>query len=120
MFDECDREEQKEYEVERHIISKKYYTVRTKKICWDWDTSFENYDCMDTSIGEASKNSYMHIFKDITNAEKLKAEKTLMKYQRLMLSSVAHEFRNPLNAIKGNLELMEIMTENKYEKYIKV
>lgn len=37
-----------------------------------------------------------------------------------MLSSVAHEFRNPLNSIKGNLELMEMYNDQKFEKFIKI
>lgn len=39
-------------------------------------------------------------------------------YQRLMLSSVAHEFRNPLNSIKGNLELISMISpDTKCKKF---
>ena len=66
-------------------------------------------------------DSFLHIFVDITDAEKLKNERTLRKYQRIMISSVAHEFRNPLNAIKGNLNLIKMMNENqRIQKFIKV
>ena len=37
-----------------------------------------------------------------------------------MLSSVAHEFRNPLNAIQGNLQLIELYQTPQIEKYVKV
>ena len=38
----------------------------------------------------------------------------------MMLSSVAHEFRNPLNAIQGNLQLIELNQDPKIEKYVKI
>ena len=38
-----------------------------------------------------------------------------------MISSVAHEFRNPLNAILGNLNLIKMVSnDNKLKKFIKV
>ncbi|CAI2360139.1 unnamed protein product [Moneuplotes crassus] len=37
-----------------------------------------------------------------------------------MLSSVAHEFRNPLNAIKGNLLLIEMNQDPRIEKFVRV
>jgi signal transduction histidine kinase len=64
--------------------------------------------------------SFLHIFIDNTEREKLKYEKTLREYQRMMLSSVAHEFRNPLNAIQGNLQLIELNNDPKIEKYVKI
>lgn len=64
--------------------------------------------------------SILHIFIDTTKSELLKTEQTLRKYQGIMLSSVAHEFRNPLNSIKGNLELMEFYNYRKFAKFIKI
>lgn len=98
---------------EKPISSIMYYTVKTKKIDWSGLnlTGNNNSNQID---------SFLHIFIDTTNIEKLKSEQTLRNYQRMMLSSVAHEFRNPLNAIKGNLEVMELMGDKKYEKFIKI
>lgn len=63
--------------------------------------------------------TYLHIFIDKTNEKLLKTEKIMRDYQRLMLSSVAHEFRNPLNAIKGSLELISMLTqEPKCKKFV--
>ena len=80
----------------------KYYTVKTMKI-----------DLVEGYLRKYSSQNktYIHIFKDITSHEKLKAEKDYRQYQTLMLSSVAHEFRNPLNSVSGNLELINLVTK---------
>ena len=58
-------------------LSKKHYTVKTRQI--QWKTSIDsNQEIM----------SFLHIFIDNTSTEKLKQEKTLREYQRMMLSSV--------------------------------
>ena len=99
---------------------KKFYTVKTKQIEWIDDHMEQgNQWCLDDQLGTKSL-AFMHIFIDTTNFEKLKTEQTMRKYQKLMLSSVAHEFRNPLNAIKGNLELIETFKLNTIEKYIRI
>ncbi len=41
------------------------------------------------------------VVKDQSAHEQLVREKMLEKYQRMLLSSIAHEIRNPLNAIEG-------------------
>lgn len=91
----------------------RFYQVKTKKIQWDDGNG----------IHSQNKNTkfFLHIFVDITHAEKLKNEVTLRKYQRLMISSVAHEFRNPLGAIQGNLDLIKMVSEDvKIQKFVKV
>lgn len=84
------------------IFNKKYYEVKTKLVEFD-----DKYVKMDP----ADCKTFLHIFIDKTMDEQLKAEKSLREYQRMMLSSVAHEFRNPLNCINGNLELISMVTK---------
>lgn len=90
-------------------LSKRHYIVKTRQIEWKTNVS-----------SDENLKSFLHIFVDITSTEKLKQEKTLREYQRMMLSSVAHEFRNPLNAISGNLQLIELFQDPKIEKYVRV
>lgn len=78
----------------------RYYVVKTKKI--------EFNDIYIDSAGTDS-STFLHIFTDRTTLEQLKTEKANRDYQRLMLFSVAHEFRNPLNSISGSLELIELV-----------
>lgn len=99
-------------------VEKKYYTVKTKHIIWIND-DIGHSGQINLNLDNTVYQSFMHIFIDTTNYEKLKTEQTLRKYQRLMLSSVAHEFRNPLNAIKGNLELMQYYNFQKFDKFLK-
>ena len=105
-------EEEKGEENEQKKFSKKHYTVKTRQIEWKRNVN------IDESMAKAL--SYLHIFIDNTSTEKLKQEKTLREYQRLMLSSVAHEFRNPLNAIKGNLQLIEMYQDPRIEKFVRI
>ncbi len=53
------------------------------------------------SLPEAWPEGYRIVLvKDQTVYEQLLKEKTLEKYQRMLLSSISHEIRNPLNAIE--------------------
>lgn len=90
-------------------LSKRHYTVKTRQI--EWKTSVNNSEEI---------KSFLHIFIDNTSTEKLKHEKTLREYQRMMLSSVAHEFRNPLNAISGNLQLIELYQDPRIAKFVRI
>ena len=87
----------------------KYYTVKTKKI--DVIQKFIQPESLEDS-------TYIHIFKDKTSLERLKTEKNYREYQRLMLSSVAHEFRNPLNSVSLNLDLISLVSSESKIKEI--
>ena len=93
-------------------LSKKYYTVKTRQIEWR--------NSIDSQYNSQKLLSFLHIFIDNTSTERLKYEKTLREYQRMMLSSVAHEFSNPLNAIQGNLQLIEMNQDPKIERYVRI
>jgi len=82
----------------------KYYSVKTKKV-----DLVNNYDTSRPSLSECT---YLHIFTDKTSSQKLKTEQANREYQRLMLSSVAHEFRNPLSSVSGNLDLIQIVSSD--------
>ena len=89
----------------------KYYSVKTKQV--------EFFDGMN-EVKDSDEFYGLHIFTDITSDKKLATEQTNRKYQQLMLSSVAHEFRNPLSSINGNLELINLVTkEPKVIKFAK-
>jgi signal transduction histidine kinase len=53
----------------------------------------------------------MHIFVDITNVKKLEEEKAKIKCQNIMLASVSHEFRTPLNAFGNSLQLIKLKVD---------
>ena len=97
----------------RFSFQAKYYSVTTKKV-----------ELVDNFNVEGLKNkkeaTFLHIFTDKTSAERLKTEKANREYQRLMLSSVAHEFRNPLSSVSGNLDLIQIISQNeKVKEFVK-
>ena len=89
----------------------KYYSLKTKRA-----------DFFDNVSNEKNKNDFfcLHIFTDKTSTRRLAIEQSNREYQQLMLSSVAHEFRNPLSSINGNLELINLVTkEPKVAKFAK-
>ena len=89
----------------------KYYSLETKRA-----------DFFDNVSNEKNKNDFfcLHIFTDKTSNKRLLTEQANREYQQLMLSSIAHEFRNPLNSISGNLELINLVTkEPKVAKFAK-
>lgn len=51
----------------------------------------------------SGKTSRIAVVKDQTVYDSLVKEKTLEKYQKMLLSSISHEIRNPLNVIEGYL-----------------
>lgn len=53
-------------------------------------------------------NAYMHIFIDTENIRRLEKQKAINKCQNIMLSSVSHEFRTPINAFSNALELLKM------------
>jgi signal transduction histidine kinase len=56
---------------------------------------------------QKNKQSFMHIFVDTTSIKKLEEEKAKIKCQNIMLASVSHEFRTPLNSFDNSLQLMK-------------
>lgn len=53
----------------------------------------------------------MHIFVDTTNIKNLEEEKAKLKCQNIMLASVSHEFRTPLNAFDNSLQLIKLKVQ---------
>jgi signal transduction histidine kinase len=60
---------------------------------------------------EKNKKSFMHIFVDTTNVKRLEEEKAKIKCQNIMLASVSHEFRTPLNAFENSLQLIKLKVD---------
>ena len=63
----------------------KRFNIKTLKISW-----------------EGTNNAFMHVFTDTTNISKLEEAKNNMRCQKIMFSSVSHEFRTPLNSISNS------------------
>lgn len=57
------------------------FNIKSTKVLWD------------------GKPSIMHVFIDTTNMIKLEEANNNIKLQRIMFTSISHEFRNPLNSI---------------------
>lgn len=56
-------------------------------------TSFETFDIKTLKVTwEGSINSYLHVFVDTTNIRKLEEAKNSIKCQKIMFSSLSHEF----------------------------
>ena len=71
-----------------------YFNLKSIKVSW-----------------ENNKNSFMHIFVDTTSVKKMEEEKAKFSCQNIMLASVSHEFRTPLNAFDNSLELIKMKVE---------
>ncbi|MDR3549643.1 MAG: ATP-binding protein [Candidatus Pacebacteria bacterium] len=56
------------------------------------------------------------VVKDQTVYEHLIKEETLERYQRMLLSSITHEIRNPLNVIEGNLAMIQETEEREQQE----
>ena len=52
------------------------------------------------------EDSFMHVFINTTQIQKLEQIKATNRCQKIMFSSVSHEFRTPLNAFFNSLELI--------------
>ena len=68
----------------------KFYSIKT--LCVKW---------------ENNKNSYIHVFNNTTTLKKFEQEKTRNECIHLMLSSISHEFRTPINAFSNSMYLLE-------------
>lgn len=53
----------------------------------------------------------MHMFINTNDIKKLEKQKAINKCQHIMLSSVSHEFRTPINAFSNSLELLKLSFE---------
>ena len=54
-----------------------------------------------------NKNSYIHVFNNTTTLKKFEQEKARNECIHLMLSSISHEFRTPINAFSNSVLLLE-------------
>ena len=99
------------------------FNVKTIKVCW-----------------ENNSSSYLHVFINIDEIQKLERAKIANKCQQAMFASISHEFRTPLNAFMNSLELIDMhmhevtaklfknkwsrdevsSIQSKYEKYAKI
>lgn len=68
-----------------------YYHIKTIAVNWTDDLK-----------------SYMHVFTNVSSTKKLEKEKATNKALNMMLSSVSHEFRTPINALSNSLCLLEM------------
>eukprot|EP01022_Parablepharisma_sp_SALTPOND_P017988 TRINITY_DN2927_c0_g1_i1.p1 TRINITY_DN2927_c0_g1~~TRINITY_DN2927_c0_g1_i1.p1 ORF type:complete len:611 (+),score=54.38 TRINITY_DN2927_c0_g1_i1:984-2816(+) len=75
--------------------SSKVYEVKTKYLPKIWPRGYK-----------------IAVVKDQTVYEQLIRESMLKKYQRMLLSSISHEIRNPLNAIGGYSNMISEIVKN--------
>ena len=72
-----------------------YYNIKTISVKWT-----------------DNLRSYMHVFSNVSATKTLEKEKATNKALNMMLSSVSHEFRTPINAFSNSLSLLEINLGN--------
>lgn len=65
------------------------YRITKKRISWDGD-----------------KDCFLHVFSNITSLLELERDKASVKFEKLMLSTISHEYRTPLNSIQGQTEII--------------
>ena len=79
----------------------KWFIVKTLKISW-----------------EQSSESYMHVFVNTTHIKKLEKANATNHWQRVMFSSISHEFRTPINAFSNALTLLD-KNNDEIEKFVR-
>jgi signal transduction histidine kinase/uncharacterized protein YneF (UPF0154 family) len=67
----------------------KIFNIKSTKVLWD------------------CKPSIMHVFMDTTNILKLEEATNNIKLQKIMFTSISHEFRNPLNSILNAWDIVQ-------------
>ena len=88
---------------ESYAVRKSYRNFRVKTMKVNWNSK---------------KDSYMHVFIDNTDIQKLEEAKNHIRCQKIMFASSSHEFRTPLNAIINSLDLVEIRYKQIHEKLL--
>lgn len=87
-----------EIEQQKHEVGEQppqYHTVKSFKITW----------CNFT-------DAYMHVFVNNTHIKNYEKEKAINKCFNMILSSISHEFRTPINAIRNGLSLLKLNCSN--------
>lgn len=74
---------------------KKVFNIKTLEVTWEGNPSF------------------MHVFIDTTNIRRLEEANNNIKLQRIMFTSISHEFRTPLNAIINSYQFIK----DKFEEF---
>ena len=90
--DSRNREVRFEKDDETFEESSNYFNVKSIRVLW-----------------ENNKESFMHAFINTTQIRKLEEERAKSKWHHLMLASVSHEFRTPINAFVNSLSLIDYL-----------
>ncbi|MDR3549363.1 MAG: hybrid sensor histidine kinase/response regulator [Candidatus Pacebacteria bacterium] len=98
---EENKHEQDAEEVHHMTLEGKPYELKTKYIAMT-----------------GRKECKIAVITDQSVYENLVKEKTMEKYQRMLLASISHEIRNPLNAIEGYLTFLKEQDKTDLEDYI--
>lgn len=100
-----------------------FFKRHESEILYDYDEAVSNIEISDAQDEAADvfyymvksikvkwrklNNSYMHMFIDTTHIKNLEKQKAINKCQHIMLSSISHEFRTPINAFSNSLEMLK-------------
>lgn len=74
--------------------SSNFFSVKSIRVLW-----------------EDNRESFMHTFINTTQVRKLEEERAKSKWHHLMLASVSHEFRTPINAFVNSLNLIDFLVK---------
>ena len=71
-------------------------------------------------IGGENRAAVLHLLVNVTAAHELTLAKASNRYQRIMIGSITHEFRTPLNSSINALELLEEHVPHEFKKYLRI
>ena len=78
------------------------------------DSDSDNSECLERNCNIKSMKvhwngvpSYMHVFIDTSGIRRLEKANNSIRWQKIMFTSVSHEFRTPLNAIINSCRFVE-------------
>lgn len=76
------------------------------------------YEVKTKHLPMSKKECKLAVVTDQSVYENLVRETTMEKYQRMLLSSISHEIRNPLNAVEGYLTMLKELAKEDEQDYI--
>ena len=62
----------------------------------------------------------VHLFFNVTTAHELTLEKASNRYQKIMIGSITHEFRTPVNSSINALEMLDDHLSHECRHYLRI
>ena len=75
------------------------FNIKTVRVKWD------------------NMDSFMHVFENTTQIKKLEEERASRECQQIMLASLSHDMRTPLNTFTNSLQLIQMVLDELKKRF---